>query len=89
MAIVSVAKSAQPDVSPDEVLAMFCYYFPAYTYKQARQMPERRVTLMLKTALREKARHYLELTKIMAAPHTEKGRGVKQLVEHYRRQAER
>lgn len=78
--------SVQDVISPLQVLSVFCYYFPQYTLAQARKLPFQHVQLMLQEARKERARHYLELTQIAAAPHTKKGIGIKRLVERYKGQ---
>jgi len=89
MAIIKAQKIPGKSVSPEDILATFCYLFPAYTYAEARRLPERRVSLMLRAARREQARQYMELTQIAAAPQSEKGKSVKALIERYKKDAER
>jgi N-methylhydantoinase A/oxoprolinase/acetone carboxylase beta subunit len=89
MSKIKALRIPKRETSVEDVLATFCYLFPSYTYAEARRLPERRVSTMLKAARREQARQYLELTQIAAAPHSEKGKGVKVLIERYKRDAER
>ena len=65
------------------LLATFCYYFPAYTLKEARKVPYKHIVLMLKQAKRLQSANYYELLQISVAPHTEKGNGIKTLNENY------
>lgn len=86
MATVKVQKvpeAAGPP--PDEIVALFCYYYQQYTFAVARNMPYKRVAMMIKIARRKEAEHYYNLTQIVAAPHSEKGKGVKTLEEHYKK----
>lgn len=87
MARIQVAKVPKSETSRDEVLEMlasFCYHYPAYTFAQARKMPAKRVAMMLKVAQREQAKMYYNLTQIAAAPHTKKGAGVKKLADGFK-----
>lgn len=59
--------------------ATVCYYYPQYTLKEASKLSYRDISLLLNTAKRLKASEYLRLLDISAAPHTEKGKGVKEL----------
>lgn len=67
----------------DEILIRFCLYFPQYTFYEAKQLPYKRLAKMLKVAQKEEARKMLELVHVVAAPHTKKGSGVKNLIGHY------
>jgi len=69
-----------------EILATFCYYFPQYTLQEARSLPYRHINRMLKVAMKHKALEYLNLTQIASAPHTEKGKGVTELINNYKEQ---
>jgi len=65
------------------LLATFCYYFPAYTLKEARKVPYKHIVLMLNQAKRLQSANYYELLQISVAPHTQKGEGVKTLNERF------
>jgi hypothetical protein len=67
-----------------ESLDELCYYYPAYRLDQARRLPHKHVRRMLRTARRLKAAEYYNLAQIAAAPHTEKGQGVTDLLTKYR-----
>lgn len=54
----------------ETILATFCYYYPQYTFKQAKKLPYKRVKLMLDIALRQRNIFLMNLTRIVAAPHT-------------------
>lgn len=75
----------QQDIFVDEIIPLVCYYYPQYTIREAEELPYFRVVQLLEVAQREKAREYAELVKIVAAPHTQKGRGVKKLLDSYQR----
>lgn len=66
-----------------ETLATLCFYYPQYTFAQARQLPYHRVQLLLKAAHKVEATRFYNLTQIAAAPHSEKGKAVKQLLKNF------
>ena len=82
-----VAKSipkAQPKEQTNRRLwARVAFYYPQYTLKEASKLSLRDIKLLLKVADIERATEWHELTQISAAPHTEKGKGVKDLLNHY------
>lgn len=87
--VVHVAKIPEPKHSPvslDDLHAEVCYYYPAYTFAQARRLPIKRIVHLLNVARRLRAKNYYELVQIAAAPHTEKGEGLKDLMERYGRE---
>lgn len=64
-------------------LATLCFYYPQYTFADAYRLPAWIVNLLLKRAHQLEAERYFNLTEISTAPHTEKGKGVKQLLNRY------
>lgn len=66
-----------------ELLATLCYYYPQYTFAQARQLPYIRVQQLLRTAHKIEATRFFNLTQIAAAPHSDKGKAVKQLIKNF------
>lgn len=81
---IKAQKVPKKKVSIDDVLATFCYKYPQYTFKQAENMPFKRVMQMLKVAKRIEAEKMIELVNIAAAPHTKKGQGIKNIIEYYK-----
>lgn len=73
MAVIKVQKIPRRKEEPEDILALFCFYFPQYTFNQARKLPYKRIRQMLKVVRREEARKHIELVKIVAAPHGKKG----------------
>lgn len=69
--------------------ATICYYYPQYTLESASRLSVRDIRLLLNTARRQEAIKMLQLTQIVAAPHTKKGKGVKDLTKHYQEESER
>ncbi len=67
-----------------DVLAKFCYYFPQYTFNQAKKMPYKRVSQMLSVVRKERAKFKSDLVKIVTAPHTKKGKGVTNLIQYFK-----
>lgn len=76
-------KIPHKEISVEEILIRFCYYYQQYKLNEARQLPYKRVIQMLKFAEKERAKFFFELTQIAAAPHTKKGSGIKSLLSRY------
>lgn len=85
--VAQIPASKPRPVDADRVLEQLCYYYPQYTFAQARRLPYKRVASLLRTAHQLQAKHYHELTQISAAPHTEKGKGVTDLLKRYEDEA--
>lgn len=83
MPVIKAQSIPRRKIDVEEVLARFCYYYQQYTYSMARRLPFSRIVKMLKIAQKEQAKKYLEFVKIVAAPHSKKGAGVKKLLELY------
>lgn len=80
--VQSVPKKENKTTSED-VLARFCYYFPQYTYFEARKLPVIRIRKMLAVVDIEKNKFYHEMVQVVSAPHTSKGSGVGKLLSKY------
>lgn len=72
-----------------ELFATVAFHYPQYTLKDVEALPYRDVKLLMKIAERINADKYLTLTQIAASPHTEKGKGVKNLIDHFKKIIER
>lgn len=72
-----------------ELWATVAYYYPQYSLERASQLSVRDIRLLLKVAKAKEAERMFYLTQIAAAPHTEKGKGVKQLSDYFRKEFER
>lgn len=85
---VEVAKlpSNKEGINALRLLARLCYYYPQYTLAEARSLPYKHVMLLLKEARVQKAVDWHWQTLIAAAPHTEKGKAVKQLLKKLKEQ---
>ncbi len=70
-----------------ETYATVCYYFPQYTLKDVQNMPYRDVRLLLKTAQKQQASYFYNMTLIAQAPHSKKQANVKKLAEHFKKLA--
>jgi hypothetical protein len=83
--VVKVQKEERPEQKIDalDTLAEFCWHYPAYTLRMARRVPFKHVKIMLKRAKQLEAARYYELALIAQAPHTEKGKGVGELLSRY------
>ena len=71
------------------IYAEVCFFYPQYTLKDVANLPARDIELLIKTARRIEAEKNYELTQIVSAPHSEKGKGVKRLLDKYEREANR
>lgn len=88
--VVQVEQLPKPPSEPfsaQRVLARFCYHYQQYTYAEARKIPYRRIRSMLNEVMKIEAQRYHTLTQIAAAPHTDKGKGVSELLSKFKDQA--
>jgi hypothetical protein len=85
MAVIKLKKIPKKEETIDDILARFCYHFPQYKYHEAKKMPFFRIKQMLSVAIKEDAKKMYNLTRIVAAPHTKKGGGVKKLSNHFKK----
>ena len=85
MARISVQKinSDSPGVTKRRVYATVAYYYPQYTMKQVSKMSVRDINTLISTVNKIEAQRMLQLTRIVAAPHTEKGKEVQKLISEY------
>jgi len=75
--------------SKRELWGMIAYYYPQYTLKQASKLSARDIMLLLRVARKIEAEKFYNLTQIAAAPHTEKGKGVKQLTQYFEKEIDK
>jgi hypothetical protein len=75
MAVLKAQKVPKKQVKVDNILARFCFYFPQYTFAQARKLPYKRVIQLLQAVDREHAKNMIDLVRIVAGPHS-KDKGV-------------
>jgi len=91
MGRVVVAQPVRSETSSEgqkrELYAEVCYFYPQYTLQDVARLPARDITLLLKVARKQKAIEMFNLVQIVAAPHTKKGQGVKQLSEHFKKES--
>ena len=83
MAVIEVAKVPKKEPTGSEALrlvATLCYYYPQYTFAEARKLPYKRVVLLLQEATRQKAIDWHWQTLIAASAQTPKGKGTKSLL---------
>tara|TARA_B100001245_G_C22893621_1_gene430831 strand:- start:591 stop:896 length:306 start_codon:yes stop_codon:yes gene_type:complete len=67
------------------IYATVAYHYPQYKLEDVEVMPYRDVVLLLKTAEKIEASRMHNLTMIASAPHSKDGKGVKSLMEHFRK----
>lgn len=65
--------------------AIVAYHYPQYTLKDVEDMPYRDVALLLRTAEQIEAGRMFNYTMIASAPQSKNGKGVKTLMEHFRK----
>lgn len=83
MATIKVQSIPVPEIDPEELLIQFIYKYPQYTLEEARRMPYKQVMKMLRVARKIEAAKMLDLTQIIASPHTKNGDGVLKMVKYY------
>lgn len=89
MAVIKVKKIPKESgeaESADDIIARFCFLFPQYTFKQASDLPYKRVRQMLRAAKREQLKERIDLAMIIAAPHAKGGKGVKNVINSLKEQ---
>lgn len=71
MAVIKVQKvtSSIKEPSVEDVLARFCYHYPQYTLRQAKDLPLKRIIQMLKVVRQEQAKEWYNLARAIGAPH--------------------
>lgn len=87
MATVTIQKVPRKEPSNTDIedgIARFCFLFQQYTFAQARRMPYKRILQMLKIARQVEAGRMFELTQVVAAPHSHKQKGVKEMIQYYK-----
>lgn len=88
---VIVAKAVskpRKQISNRKLWARVCYFYPQYTLEEASKLTVRDIKLLLNTAKEIEAEKNFELVQIVAAPHTEKGKGVRQLSNLYKKESQ-
>lgn len=85
MSIIKVKNPPVKVANKRDVYATVCYYFPQYTLKDAQNLSARDVQLLIKTAQKMEAMRMYNLTQVVAAPHSNKQKGVKKLLDHFKK----
>jgi len=84
MAIVKAQKIPQKQISSTDIVARFCYFFPQYTYLEAKKLPYKRIVQLLKVARQEQAREWYNLTRITATANSSKKGAVNDLLSEFK-----
>lgn len=87
MVKIAAAKLPSRKTNKRELYATVCYYYPQYTLKMVQDMAARDLNLLITTARRLEALKMYNLTQIVAAPHSKKGKGVSKLLEYFKKVA--
>ncbi len=78
--------STNPALGENRTLyARVAYYFPQYRLEEVESMPYRDVLLLLRTANKIEAERMYNLTMIASAPQSKNGKGVKTLLDHFKK----
>lgn len=85
MPIIKAEKIPVKGTSISDAIAQVCLYYPQYTFKEAQKLPDKRVRHLLLIAEKERARFLYDLTLIVDAPHTKKKRGVKKMLQYFKK----
>ncbi len=76
------------DAEVVDLLTRVCYFYPQYTLEMAEDLADSQVTALLLQAEKQRAIELYNMTLIVAAPHTKKGKLVDKLVKQYKKIAE-
>ena len=68
--------------SVEDELARFCLHYPQYTFADARKMPYKRISQMMRVAQREYGRKMYDLTTAICSPHSTGG--AKEVLEYFK-----
>ena len=77
-------QAAASDENADvDMLTRVCYFYPQYTIEEADKLPYTTVQALLLQAEKQRATEMYHMTLIAAAPHSKKGKLVKDLLKKY------
>lgn len=76
------------DAEVVDLLTRVCYFYPQYTLEMAEELADSQVTALLIQAEKQRAIELYNMTLIVAAPHTKKGKLVDTLIKQYKKIAE-
>lgn len=80
---VEIADDSDADVV--DLLTKVCYFYPQYDLESVERLTDSQVAALLIQAERQRAIDYYNYTLISAAPHTEKGQLVEDLINQYKK----
>lgn len=73
MPVFKAAKIPRKETKPEDTLSAFCYYFPQYTYAEARKLPFKQIKFMLKAVRKEQARNMLDFLRVFSGSQSKHG----------------
>lgn len=73
MVTVSLQKVPKKKEDPLDIIFAFCYHFPQYKFSEARKLPYKRISQMLRVARIEHSKKMLDLLRVVSAPHAKGG----------------
>lgn len=81
---IKAQKIPQTEHKKRDLVAVFCYYFPQYTYFEAKKLPYKRIKALLLVAQQEQAREWYNLLRISIVVQSGKKSAVKDLFDEYK-----
>lgn len=73
MPTFKASKIPKSEQNSDDILSIFCYYFPQYSFQKAKEIPVKRIKLMLKAVRKEQARQMVDMMRVMNGSQSKKG----------------
>lgn len=81
--VQKVPKKKTSVTDAQRTLGTLCYYYPQYTYNEARKLPYKRVVMLLNIAHERQGMHYHHLLSIAVATNA-KSRHVSKLSNYFK-----
>lgn len=91
MAVIKVqkvpGKKKRVGFESEDLIARFCYYYPQYTFSQAKKLPFKRINQMLHVVRQEYGKKMFDLLLISTAPHSKRS-SVNNMLKYFKELAE-
>lgn len=81
-----IASDSDADIV--DLLTRVCYFYPQYDLESVEKLTDSQVAALIIQAEKQRAIDYYNYTLVAAAPHTEKGKLVEDLINQYKKIAE-
>lgn len=83
MAVIKAQKIPSPKAeNPLDIIARLCYYYPQYTFKEAKELPFPVVKRLIRVANNEQCLKMIYLSRVMNPAYQNKNAG-KKVVEYF------